>query len=101
MNLLPMTRQQYEREKILRMKAEVESGRERELRLLAEARRDADPRYVQNVVALLWRKILDRKVAKRNSLRSVERERLKTLMGIMARPFAVWHECKILPRLPL
>jgi hypothetical protein len=84
MNLLAMTRQQYEREKILRMKAEVESGRERELRLLAEARRDADPRYVQNVVAFLWRKILDRKVAKRNSLRSVERERMKTLLGLVA-----------------
>jgi hypothetical protein len=79
-----MTRQQYEREKILRMKADVEGARDRELRLLAEARRDADPRYVKNVVAFLWRNLLERKVAKRNSLRTVEQERLKTLVGLVA-----------------
>lgn len=79
-----MTRQQYEREKIFRMKAVFEAARERELQLLAEARRDADPRYVRNVVAFLWRNLLERKVAKRNSLRTIERERLKTLVGLVA-----------------
>lgn len=79
-----MTKQQYEREKIQRMRAQVETARKRELCLLAEARRDADPRYVQNVVAFLWRNLLDRKVAKRNSLRTVERERLNTLVGLVA-----------------
>lgn len=45
-----MTRQQYEREKILRIQREAEAGRQRELRLIAQGRRDADPRYIRSAV---------------------------------------------------
>ena len=46
-----MTRQQYEREKIRRMQREAEAARQRELRLLAQGRREADPRYVREAVS--------------------------------------------------
>jgi len=81
---LAMTRNQDEREKIQRMRADVEAARQRELRLLSEARRDADPRYVQDVVAFLWPNIVQRKFTNRHSLRTIDRKRLYTLLELVA-----------------
>jgi len=70
-----MTKQQHEREKLLQMRA----ARDAELRMLAQGRTNADPRYVQDVVDFLWQKLLDRKFEQLNSLRTIERQRLHTL----------------------
>lgn len=75
-----MTKQQYEREKRLEMR----DGREAELRMLAQGILDADPRYVQNVVDFIWKRLLDRKLQTRDSLPTRERVRLDTLRGLCA-----------------
>ena len=79
-----MTRSQFERAKILQMKSAIESARQAELRLLAQGRDTADPRYVQSVVEFLWTKLLERKLALRDSLPEIERKRLNTLTELAA-----------------
>ena len=60
----------------------MREARERELRILAESRIGADPRYVQNVVDFLWSKLLDRKLQSAPSLPVLEQQRLNTLAAL-------------------
>lgn len=79
-----MTRAQYEREKIFRLQREAEAARQRELQLLAQGQADADPRYVADVVKWIWSNVLERKVAKRDSLPPIEQKRISTLVELVA-----------------
>lgn len=79
-----MTRQQYEREKLLRLQREAETARQRELQLLAQGQAEADPRYVADVVKWIWSNVLERKVAKRDSLPPTEQKRISTLVELVA-----------------
>ncbi len=72
-----MTKAQYERERILR-------SRKKELRLLAESRESADPRYVMDAIALAWSQVLRRKQQLRDSLSGNDRRRVDTLIGLYA-----------------
>ena len=70
-----MTKAQFARE-------QTRLAREQELRLLAEARATADPRYAMDAIAWMWQLVLDRKLRKlevSNSLPRIERQRLSTL----------------------
>lgn len=75
-----MTRKQYEREKLIGLRLE----REAELRRLARAQSSADPRYVQSVVDFIWERLVERKLALRDSLPAVEQKRLSTLVELVA-----------------
>lgn len=59
-------------------------AREAELRRLARAQSSADPRYVQSVVDFIWERLVERKLAVRDSLPAVEQKRLSTLVGLVA-----------------
>lgn len=76
-----MTEQQYKRHIASRTLSEV---REAELRRLARAQSSADPRYVQSVVDFIWERLVERKLAVRDSLPAVEQKRLGTLVELVA-----------------
>jgi hypothetical protein len=74
-----MTPKQYHREKLKQLRLD----RKEELRLLAESQAQADPRYVDDVVDLIWARVLDRKFSQRpNTLPRGERQRLNTLVDL-------------------
>jgi hypothetical protein len=70
-----MTKAQFQRE-------QLRLAREKELRLVAEARAAADPRYVGNAIAFLWEQCLKRKQEMRDTLHGIERQRVDTLTAL-------------------
>ena len=75
-----MTKAQWQRERLKALAAE----REAELRLLAESRATADSRYVQDVVAWMWGRVLERKLKLMHEVRGAARRRLFTLSDLYA-----------------
>lgn len=70
-----MTRSQFFRE-------QLRLAREKELRILAESRASADPRYVEDAIGWMWQQVLERKLRQfqtRNALPRTQRDRLTTL----------------------
>lgn len=75
-----MTKAQNQRERILALR----EARDQELRMLAQGRKNANPRYVQDVVDFLWTQLLNRKLRMIDSLPAVKRRRLSLLVDIEA-----------------
>lgn len=75
-----MTKAQDQRERILALR----EARDQELRMLAQGRKNANPRYVQDVVDFLWTQLLNRKLRMIDSLPAVKRRRLSLLVDIEA-----------------